>query len=98
MKYIHEDSLLWMMDHGFVTHTSRVGPWKSHHHCIPRERNDCHIQTCLSWRKRLIIAHLLAGRILPPHMTSAQRENLVLTTKCQQEYDFTIGSPEGNKE
>lgn len=34
-----------------------------------QERNDCHIQTCLSWRKRLIIAHLLAGRILPPHIS-----------------------------
>lgn len=40
-----------MMDHGSATHTSRTGPWKSHHHCIPTERNDCHIQACLSQRK-----------------------------------------------
>ena len=35
--------------------------------------------------ERLIRTHLLPGRTLPPHMTSAQREDLVLTAGCQQD-------------
>lgn len=83
-----------MMDHGFVTHTSRAGPWKSHHHCIPRERNDCHIQTCLSWGERLIRAHLLAEGTLPASHDESSTADSLVTARCQQESDFT-GSPSG---
>lgn len=39
-----------MMDRGLVPWAPGAGPWKSHHHRVPRERSDCHSQTCLSRR------------------------------------------------
>lgn len=53
-----------MMDRRLVTHPSSEGPWKWHHHCIPRDRNDCHIWTCLLWRGRC--GPIMAGRATSP--------------------------------
>lgn len=53
-----------MMDRRLVTHPSSEGPWKWHHHCIPRDRNDCHIWTCLLWRGRC--GPITVGRATSP--------------------------------
>lgn len=81
----------WRMDHGLVTQTSRAGPWKAHHHCVPRERNDCNMHTCLRWRERWTWTQVLWTELC--HLLWV----LGGTMWCQLEHDFSNGRPGGER-